>query len=1108
MKKALVLLLATSMCAMLVTSVLVRAQTPVATVRPQGKPDSAERGAKYRRAPAEKRVPDQYIVVLNDDVQDVEEEAARLVVEHGGSRHQQHTYRRAVKGFSVWMPEAQARKLAEDVRVAYVEEDQVVTLSASQSNAMWGLDRIDQRDQPLDSAYTYNLTGSGVKAYILDTGVLASHSEFGGRVVAGYTAINDGRGTTDCNGHGTHVAGTVGGATYGVAKSVTIVPVRVLDCAGSGTVSGVIAGVDWVTSDHVAGAPAVANMSLGGAVSSSLDTAVNNSINDGVTYAIAAGNDGLDACNYSPARVTNAITVGATNSSDARDWYSNFGTCVDIFAPGSSITSAWHTSSTATNTISGTSMATPHVAGVAALYLHSNPSASPATVWAVMRDSATLNKVADAGAGSPNRLIYSLLTASGGGDGTVSCVTPPAGLLSWWPGDSNANDMISNNHGLLLNGASLAQGKVDQSFNFDGADDALSLNTSALKNPFTGMSVEAWVLPLSHGKDTIAGVGLYGKTIISNTDGDGFAVRVKDGFIQVDMRTTGGNVLQTFGGAQVPLNQWSHVAVTFGGGAIKAYLNGALVGSVPASGTMKNSQNASTCTMIGNEPAGCVVQSSGFGWPGRIDELGIFNRALTQTEIQAIFNAGSAGKCKTSSIQFSAAEYSVNENNGGATVTVARTSGVGTASINYATSNGTATAGTDYTATSGTLNFAAGETSKTFTVPILDDSVFEGNETINLTLTNPAGGAALGSPSTATLTVVDNEQQPSLTINNVSLPEPISGTSLATFSVSLTNASAKTVTVNYATANGTATAGTAPGGGDYDATSGTLSFNPGETAAKSIQVVVNSDPVVEGDETFYVNLSGAQNATISKAQGVGTILSQQVASCLTSPAGTQAWWPGDGNGNDISGNNTHAALQNGTTFVTGKVAQAFSFNGASATLTLPAAALKTAYTAMTIDAWVYPLSHGKDTAYGGVYGRNIISNTDTDGFALRVRDGYLQVDARLTGGNILQTFNSGSQSQLPLNRWSHVAMTYDGSFIRVYLNGALVGSVAAKGTMKNSQNAGTCTMIGNEPAGCAVQSGGFSWHGYLDEVGVFTRALTQAEVQAIFNADSAGKCKP
>lgn len=316
-----------------------------------------------------------------------------------------HEYSRALKGFAANLSDAEAARIARDPRVAYVEQDQVVTIDVTQSGATWGIDRIDQRALPLSTTYTYSNTGAGVKAYIIDTGIRFSHNEFGGRATSGFDAVDGGM-ADDCNGHGTHVAGTTGGSTYGVAKGVSLVAVRVLDCAGSGTTSGVIAGIDWVTSDHAAGASAVANMSLGGGASTALDNAVTNSINDGVTYAIAAGNSNRDACKFSPARTPAAITVGATTTADARASYSNFGTCLDIFAPGSSITSSWYTSNTATNTISGTSMAAPHVAGVAALYLQGSPGASPVTVRNALVANATANVVTSAGRGSPNLLLY------------------------------------------------------------------------------------------------------------------------------------------------------------------------------------------------------------------------------------------------------------------------------------------------------------------------------------------------------------------------------------------------------------------------------------------------------------------------------------------------------------------------------------------------------------------------------------------------------------------------------------------------------------------------------------------------------------------------------
>ena len=355
----------------------------------------------------------QYIVVLKED------DAARVsnglirsqrasdVAAQMSSSHRfqvVHNYEAAVRGFVAKADDNALAKLLADPRVAYVEEDGIISIDATQSGATWGLDRVDQRSRPLNGTYVYNRTASNVHAYIIDTGVLTSHSQFSGRIGNGFTAISDGRGVNDCNGHGTHVAGTVGGSTWGVAKGVRIHPVRVLSCTGSGSTSGVIAGVDWVRVNKVR--PAVANMSLGGGASSTLDSAINNLINSGVTVVVAAGNDNSNACNYSPARVPAAITVGSTTSTDARSSFSNYGSCLDVFAPGSSIRSAWHTSTTASNTISGTSMAAPHVAGAAALYLSVNTGASPATVRNAIVNNSTTGKVTGAGSGSPNRLLY------------------------------------------------------------------------------------------------------------------------------------------------------------------------------------------------------------------------------------------------------------------------------------------------------------------------------------------------------------------------------------------------------------------------------------------------------------------------------------------------------------------------------------------------------------------------------------------------------------------------------------------------------------------------------------------------------------------------------
>jgi len=315
-------------------------------------------------------------------------------------------YSHALKGFEARVSEAGAKRLAADPAVAYVEQNHTVHLDATQLNPpSWGLDRIDQRNLPLSQSYTYPNDGNGVRAYIIDTGIRFTHVDFGGRAISGFDAI-DGGTADDCHGHGSHTAGTTGGTSFGVAKGVTLVAVRVLNCAGSGTFGQVIAGIDWVTGDHDPGELAVANMSLGGPVDPATDQAVRNSIADGVTYSLSAGNANTNACNQSPARTLEAITVGATDIRDRRASFSNFGTCLDIFAPGVNITSAWVTSDTATNTISGTSMAAPHVAGVAAIVLKANPGLSPQQIRDRIVAAATPNKVKKPGTGSPNLLLF------------------------------------------------------------------------------------------------------------------------------------------------------------------------------------------------------------------------------------------------------------------------------------------------------------------------------------------------------------------------------------------------------------------------------------------------------------------------------------------------------------------------------------------------------------------------------------------------------------------------------------------------------------------------------------------------------------------------------
>jgi subtilisin family serine protease len=364
---------------------------------------------KFKRS--ERPIPNSYIVVLRDDVTDLTGRDVGNISDALTGRYSgtvKNIYRDALKGYSVEMTPETAETLSRHKWVKYVEEDsEILEQATTQAPATWGISRIDHRRfmWPLDQNYTYSATGLGVNVYVIDTGVLTTHPDFEGRATEpfsiDYTPIEN------CNGHGTHVAGTIGSKTYGVAKNVNIHSIRVFPCSGGTALSNVLAGLDFVVRQAIR--PAVANLSIGTSYSTAFEDAVQIMIDSGITAVVAAGNESENACSHSPAHLPDALTVGSLTASDQRDSMSNYGSCVDIFAPGVAIMSTWNRPDLPANLLSGTSTASPHVAGAAALYLETHRWASPTEVNSLIAASATRGAIQNVGDGSPNRLLYSLL---------------------------------------------------------------------------------------------------------------------------------------------------------------------------------------------------------------------------------------------------------------------------------------------------------------------------------------------------------------------------------------------------------------------------------------------------------------------------------------------------------------------------------------------------------------------------------------------------------------------------------------------------------------------------------------------------------------------------
>ncbi len=781
-------------------------------------------------------VPGQYIVAYRP-TQDplAQSEAATAALLQGWIGEAQalggivgDVYSHALVGISATLSDAAVAQLRADADVLYVTPVIEMRAIDDQANATWGLDRVDQRNLPLNTVYSYSFDGSGVDAYVIDTGILGTHSDFGGRVVDGHDEI--GGGWTDCNGHGTHVAGTVGGSQYGVAKNVNLIAVRVLDCNGSGFNSGVIAGVDWAVARAASsGRPSVGNMSLGGGFDQGSNDAVRNAVEAGVVMVLAAGNNNGNACATSPASEPTAFTVAATDRNDQRAGFSNFGSCVDIHGPGVSITSAWHTGNTATNTISGTSMASPHGAGIAALYMQGNPNATaPAAMQALA--ALTMPGVASDPAGSPNLLMFSDVTGANPGDpgnpggpgdpdrtiffnddfeSTDKWQQNPGGVdtatTGQWqrgtPQQTSENGVImqpatsaGGSFGMFTNplaGASVGENDIDGGVTSAESDDIAVPAASSLRLSFDYF--------LAHTANATAD--------------DYLRVFVVDG-------TNAIPVLQAAGAPLVRAHQWRKATVSL--------------------------------DTFDNRTIRLRIEAADAGTPSLVEA------GLDNIVIDGVSDDGGDGE-----VTISVADQSVNEDDGVASVAVSLSQAASVPiEVTVFTRPGSAINGRDFYGDSQVLNFAAGETSKLFEVGIIDDILTESAESLNVRLAQ-ASGATI-SDGEATVTIVDDDASsgPLITLTSVQVSES-AGT--ASVQISLSEAAPAAVTLRVFTQAITATPGS-----DYYGKTESATFAAGETA-KTFSFDILDDSVTESEEQVLVRINNVSGAGVQSDRATVSI---------------------------------------------------------------------------------------------------------------------------------------------------------------------------------------------------------------------------------------------